>query len=59
MQGLHQVAKKSIIMGFPLFEKEDVFTLAPSVVKILTEGTLGNACSCAELHEKLKVKIEK
>ncbi|HXB13542.1 MAG TPA: hypothetical protein VNZ45_16255 [Bacteroidia bacterium] len=53
------MAKKSIIIGFPLLENEEVLITAPSVVTILTDGTLDTTRSCAEENEKLKMKNEK
>ena len=38
LQGLHQVAQKLIMMGFPLLEKVDVLIVLPSIVLTSAAG---------------------
>ena len=51
LQGLHQVAKKSMMNGLPLFLRVSVRTLSPSIVLSVTAG------SCAKMLPAEQVSI--
>ena len=55
LQGLHQVAKKSMMIGFPLLERVSVLTVLPSMLFSVTAGSLDWAIPAKAMSVQMRV----